>query len=31
VNVAEAAALLEHCMARLPQVPVLVVYRESAA
>jgi sulfate/thiosulfate transport system ATP-binding protein len=30
VNAADAAALLEHCIARLPQVPVLVVYREAA-
>jgi sulfate/thiosulfate transport system ATP-binding protein len=31
VNAAEAAALLEHCLARLPQVPVLLVYREVTA
>jgi sulfate transport system ATP-binding protein len=30
VNSADAAALLEHCIARLPQVPVLLVYREAA-
>jgi hypothetical protein len=31
VNAAAAAAVLEHCLARLPLVPVLVVYREAAA
>jgi hypothetical protein len=31
VDARRAAALLEQCIARLPQMPVLVVYREAAA